>query len=151
MNKIREYIDTIVETGKPEDMNKLADILTEIICMTKEAYPDIYKKYKMKLYKMIHGEVLTKELAEDIVHEMKPYGEYWNFETTTNVKNQYGIQDISDVDFYIVMNKSYNDNKNTADTFIQENHRLDFYVSLTKDFILDVDAKEGKVFKYFTN
>lgn len=32
-------------------------------------------------------------------------------------------------------------------TITQE--QLELYVSLTKDFILDSDAKEGKVFKYF--
>lgn len=147
--KVREYITQIGENKNPEDMQKLGDMLAEIIYMTKETHPDIYKKYKMCLYKMIHGEVLDRELAEEIVHDMQPYGEYWNFETTTNVKNQYGIQDISDEDFYTVMNSKYNDNKNTADTFIQENHKLDFYVSLTKDFVLDPDAKPGKVFKYF--
>lgn len=147
--RIREYIDRIGDNKNPEDMEKLGDMLAELICMTKEAHPEIYKKYKKKLYEMLYGKVLTREMAEEIVHDMKPYGEYWNFETTTNVKNQYGIQDISDVDFYIVMNSRYNDNKQTVDTYIQENHKLDMYVSLSKDFVLDPDAKPDKVFTYF--
>ena len=148
--KVREYIRQIGERKNVEDMNKLGDMLADIIYDLKESHPDLYKRYKMCLYEMVYGKVLTRELAEEIVHDMKPYAEYWNYETTTNVKNQYGLNDISEVDFYIVMNSKYNDNKDTVDKFIQnEAHKLDMYVSLSKDFILDPDAKEGKVFKYF--
>jgi hypothetical protein len=144
---IREYIRKIGELKEPEDMQKLGNMLADLIESTEDT--EIYNKYKMCLYKMLYGETLTKEMAEEIVHNMKPYGEHWNFETTSNVKAQYGIQDISDVDFYITMNSRYNDNKDTVDKFIQENHKLDVYVSLAKDFILDPDGKENKVFKYF--
>ncbi len=146
---LREYIFKIGENKKPEDMQKLGNMLADLIEMTKDSHPEIYHKYKLCLYKMLYGETLTREMAEDIVSNMKPYGEYWNYETASNVKTQYGLQDISDVDFYITMNSKYNDNKDTVDKFIQENHKLDVYVSLSKDFILDPDGKENKVFKYF--
>ena len=151
MGKIREYIDKIGENRKQEDMEKLGDMLAELIYMTKESHHEIYEKYKMCLYTMAYGKVLNEEMAEEIVEDMKPAGEHWNMETTTAVKNQYGIKDISDIDFYVVMNSKYNDNKDTVDRFADtEDKKLDMYVSLTKDFVHDPDAKEGKVFTYFT-
>lgn len=142
--QIRKYIDKIGENKKPEDMQELGDMLAELIYMTKESHPDIYEKYKMKLYVMAYGKVLTKDMAEDIVHKMKPAGEHWNIETTNSVKAQYGLNNISDVDFYIVMNMAWNDYK---DIFGEE---LEMYVNYSKAFIEDEDAKKGKVFIYFT-
>lgn len=149
--KIRKYIKKIGENKNVEDMQELGDMLAEVIYNMKESHPEIYEKYKMELYVMAYGKVLTQEMAEEIVKKMQPYGEYWNFDTTTSVKNQFGIKDISDVDFYIVMNSKYNDNKDTIEKFIiDESQRLEMYIDLTKDFVLDPDAKEGKVFSYFT-
>ena len=94
--------------------------------------------------------LLNDEMSKDIVLEMKPYGEHWNKETTTEVKNQYGLKDISDNDFYVVMNSRYNDSKNTIEKFVPEDEQLEMYVNLSKDFIMDEDGKKYKVFKYFT-
>ena len=52
--KIREYIDKIGENKNPEDMQELGDMLSELIYMTKESHPEIYEKYKMKLYEMAY-------------------------------------------------------------------------------------------------
>ena len=148
---IRKYIEKIGENKKPEDMEKLGDMLADIIEAMKDSHPEMYEKYKMCLYTMAYGYVLTEDMAKEIVHNMKPYGEHWNIETTTAVKNNAGISDISDVDFYTVMNKTYNDNKDTVENFADTDERqLEMYISLTKDFVLDPDAKKGKVFKYFT-
>lgn len=49
------------------------------------------------------------------------------------------------------MNSKYNDNKSTVDKYARsDDEKLSMYVDLAKDFIFDPDAKEGKVFKYFT-
>ena len=149
--EIRKYIAEIGKSKNEANMKELGDILNEVICMCKEPHPDIYEKYKMKLYVMAYGKVLNREMAEDIVYNMEPYGEEWDFDTTSKVKMDYGLKDISDVDFYVVMNKTYNDNHDTVEKFVEEPKRLDMYISLTKDFILDPDAKEGKVFTYFTS
>lgn len=147
---VREYIDKIGENKKPEDMQKLGSMLAELINMTETSHPELYEDYSVCLYEMAYGKVLTREMAEEIVSNMEPYGEYWDFETTTAVKNQVGIKDITDVDFYVVMNKSYNDNKNTVDAFVlEEDKKLQMYISLTKDFVGDIDAKDGKVYTYF--
>ena len=135
-----EYIDVIVEKGNREDMERLGEILEEVI---EELDQETCHEYKMELYTMAYGEMLTDAMAEKIVHKMKPYGQKWSKEDTTNVKNRYGL-DVSDTDFYVVMNSAYNDYK---DVF-QEN--IDMYVKYSNDFIKDEDAKPHKVFNYFT-
>lgn len=142
--KIREYIKKIGENKKIEDMEKLGDMLADIIYETKESHPEIYEKYKMCLYKMAYGEVLSEDMAKDIVHEMKPSGEHWSIDQTSEVKKQYGLNNISDVDFYTVMNMAWNDYKNVF------GDDLETYVKYSKAFIEDEDAKKGKVFIYFT-
>lgn len=142
--QIRKYIDKIGEKKSPEDMQELGDMLADIIYMTKESHPEIYEKYKMKLYVMAYGKVLTEDMAKDIVHNMKPSGEHWSIDQTNEVKKQYGLNNISDVDFYAVMNMAWNDYK---DVFGDD---LETYVKYSKAFIEDEDAKKGKVFIYFT-
>lgn len=134
-----EYIDRIVERGDAEQMQELSEMLEEII---EELDEETAHEYKMQLYTMAYGCTLTDEKAHEIVHKMKPFGEKWTKETTTEVKNKYGIE-AKDTDFYVVMNSAYND---YHDIF-QEN--VEMYVKFSNDFIHDEDGKEHKVFKYF--
>ena len=99
---------------------------------------------EMKLYKMAYGNHLNKSMAEEIVHKMRPFGEHWRFEETRNLQRQRGINDIDEVEFYIVINSAYNDYK---DLF---NKDLESYMRFTIDFIKDEDAKQDKVFIYYT-
>ena len=57
---------------------------------------------------------------------------------------QYGFNDISDVDFWIVMNSAYNDYRD----LFKDN--IEIYAKWSYAFINDEDAKDGKVFIYFT-
>ena len=61
---IRKYIEKIGENRNVEDMEKLGDMLSEIIYKTKESHPDIYKKYKVELYEMAYGKKLNEEIIE---------------------------------------------------------------------------------------
>jgi hypothetical protein len=143
---MEEYIDKIIEKGNKEDMEELSAILIKVVDNLDDEKKE---KVKKKLYEMAYGKVLTKEMAEEVVHNMKPYGEFWDIDATTEVKKQYGINNITDVDFYVVMNMIYNDDKETIDRFVVEEHKLDMYVGLAKDFVLDVDGKKDKVYDYF--
>ena len=60
--KIREYINEIGKSQNKANMEELGDMLAELICMNKEPHPEIYEKYKMKLYVMvvIQGNIITK-------------------------------------------------------------------------------------------
>ena len=140
---IEHYIRKIVDEGNRNEMEELSDILEEVIDLIKEYDEEAYKKYAMCLHKMAYGEVLSEDMADDIIRKMQPYGMKWALNEAEEIQNRYGI-DVRPIDFWVVLNSSYNDFK---DVF---GDNLDMYVRYTEAFINDEDAKPGKVFKYFT-
>ena len=148
---IEDCIEKIIKDGDIEEMHKLSEILEDIMELLEEYDKDMYKKYEMCIYKMAYGEVLSKEMAEEIVSNMRPYGKRWTLEESRKIQNQFGLDNISPIDFFTVLNRNFNDSKDTAEKFTKNpEEELEFYVCLTKDFIMDEDAKPGKVFLYFT-
>lgn len=144
---IEDNLRKIINEGDNAKMEKLSDILEEVIERLDE---EDYKKYAKCIYIMANGYVLTPEMAEKIVSKMKPYGKHWTMEETTSVKNNHSLSRISDIDFFVVMNSKYNDNKSTVDKYAEtDEEKLEMYVDLSKDFILDPDAKEDKIFNYY--
>lgn len=141
--EIKKYVKKIVDDGNTEEMYDLTDILIDVIEELCIYDKDLYNQYVLDLYKMAYGLSLTKEMAEDIVHEMKPFGERWSYDQIRDIQNEYGL-DARTEDIYIVMNAAYNDYKNIFNEDVQT------YVRFAMDFINDEDAKKGKVFIYFT-
>ena len=141
---IEEYIEKIVDNGKIEDMEELSDMLEDTMEIIKDYDEKCYKDFEMKLYKMAYGNHLNKSMAEDIVNKMRPFGKHWDYEETKNLQEQRGINDIDPIEFFVVINSAYNDYK---DIFSED---IEGYIRFTIDFIKDEDAKEGKVFAYFT-
>lgn len=142
--RIEKMIRKIVDEGSRAEMEELSDILEEVINLIKEYDEQKYNKYETKLYKMAYGEVLSDDMAEDIVFRMRPFGEKWTLDQTEQIQRDYGMENIRPSDFYVVLNSAYNDYR---DVF---GDSLDTYVRYTNAFINDEDAKESKVFKYFT-
>lgn len=136
--EIKDYIEKI------EDMKEIFDMLEDTMEIVKMYDDKCYKEMEMKLYKMAFGNVLNRQMAEEIVHKMKPSGMKWSLEETRNLQNQYGISNINDVDFFIVMNSAYNDYRDIFGDNIEQ------YLKFTIDFIEDEDAKDDKIFLYFT-
>lgn len=143
--KIKEYIEKIVENGKTEDMKELSDMLDEAIVKVKLTEPECYKKYKLKLMGMAYGYKFDYDMAEEIVDDMKPLGEYWDMETTTKVRKDYSL-DVNDCDFYIVMNSLVNDYYKIIDK-----DDVETYVKMANAFINDEDAVKNKVWIYYTH
>lgn len=142
---IKEYLAKIIEKGKQEDMNELSDMLNDSIHKVKECDPEWYNKKCMKLYTMANGYVLTEDMAKDIIMDMQPYHMHWSLEDTRQVQSQFDMNSIRDIDFWIVMNSAYNDFRDLFDD------NIELYAKYTKSFIIDKDAKDGKVFTYFTS
>ena len=141
---IEEYIEIIVQNGKLEDMETLSELLEDTMEIIKDYDNECYKEMEMKLYKMANGNRLNRKMAEEIVNKMRPYGKRWSIEETRQMQEQRGISNISDVDFFIVINSAYNDYQNLFGDNIED------YVRFTMDFIQDEDAKQDKVFLYYT-
>ena len=138
---MKEYLDRIVANGKKEDMDCLGDILIESLYEMKETNYDKFKKYKAKIKGMAYNYQIDKELAHEIVEDMKPLGEYWNIETITSVigNDNHRIEDM-----YVVMNSLANDYGNVVSLEDAET-----YVKMAHAWLDDVDAKENKVWWYF--
>lgn len=141
--EIEDYIERIIEKGDIRDMNNLSDMLEDTMKIVKDCDKECYHKLEMELYKMAYGNTLSKDMAEKIVCNMKPYGKKWSMNETMDIQEQYGLDRIKSTDFFTVINSAYNDYN---DIF---NDNIDSYVKYTEDFINDEDAVEDKVFVYF--
>lgn len=141
---IEKIIQRIVDNGNVEDMHSLSDILEDTMELLKKYDEKCFKKYELELYKMAYGNHLNEEMAEKIVNKMKPYGKKWNILESENIMQDFGVSNISPTDFFVVLNSAYNDYRDIFGDNIEE------YVKFTIDFILDEDAKQDKVFLYYT-
>lgn len=54
MHEIKEYIRKIVDDGNIEEMYELSEILDEVTHVVKQFDENLYKKYKMELYRMAY-------------------------------------------------------------------------------------------------
>lgn len=90
---------------------------------------------------------ITPTEAETYVKAMRPTGQHWTYK---QVQEYLATKSITTqiTEYYLVMNMVYNDYQKTAQLFnLQSN--VEFYFSLARDFIEDVDAKPFKVERYF--
>ena len=138
---MKEYLQMIVNNGKQEDMDCLGDILIESLYDIKESNYMKFKRYKNKIKGMAYNYKVDKELAHEIVEDMKPLGEYWNMETIASVigNDMHRLEDM-----YIVMNSLANDYQNVVSL-----EDVDTYIKMAHAWLDDVDAKENKVWWYF--
>ena len=139
---IRKYIDKIGESKEVEKMNKLGDMLEELIEGLKEAHHEEYEEYKNELYEMAYGKKINKEMAVEWVNSMKPVGEHWSIDQTTGAKESLGY-DVDNIDFYIVANMMFNDYVD----IVQDNEEL--ALKMAYDWLNDEDAKEDKLYCYW--
>lgn len=144
MNEIKGYIKKIVDDGDQSEMEELSDILDEVVYVIKKYNENLFEEYKMCLYRMAYGDKLNVEMAQNIVNNMKPYGMRWSLDDTKRMQIDFDESNIDDIDFFVVINSAYNDYQNLF------GDNIEMYVRFTRDFIEDEDAKQGKVFRYFT-
>ena len=139
---IKQYIDKIGESSDTNKMERLGDMLEELIYDLKESHHDLYEEYKDELYELAYGKKINKETAMKWVEEMKPIGEHWTMEETTGAMVSLGYN-FDSVDFYIVANMMYND----YNDLVKEDETL--ALKLAYDWLNDVDAKEDKLYCYW--
>ena len=138
---MKEYLKMIVNNGTQEDMDCLGDILIDALYEVKETNHEKYKKYKNKIKGMAYGYKVDKELAKEIVEDMKPLGEYWDMET---IASAIGNDTHRLEDMYVVMNSLANDYKDIVSL-----EEPDTYVKMAHAWLDDIDAKHNKLWKYF--
>lgn len=141
---IKKYIEKIGETKDINKMNELGDMLIELVESLEESHPEQYKEYSNELYEMAYGKKINKDMALEWVSDMKPVGEHWNMDATTNAKASLGY-DLDDVDFYVVANMMYND----YNDIVKDNEEL--ALKMAYDWLHDEDAKDNKLYCYWKN
>lgn len=137
-------MEKIIRDGKKEGMDLLGDVFNKAMEYLEEHDEEKYEDLEMCLYEGAYGKILTEEKAKEIITNMHPYGMNWTIEQTRDVQKQFSLTEIKDVDFWIVMNMAYNDYHDLFDEDVE------MYAKYTKNFIKDDDAKDGKVYTYFT-
>lgn len=138
---MKEYIDKIVNNGKPEDMDKLSNILIDLLKDMKNYNYDEYRKYKNEIKGMAYDYKIDEELAEDIVEDMKPLGEFWDINTVKSVirTDNHRLEDM-----YVVMNSLVNDYQNVVNP-----EEVETYIKMAHAWLDDIDGKQNKVWWYF--
>lgn len=148
MHEVKQYIRKIVDDGSIEEMHKLSDILDELVCIVKEYDEDLYDKYKMELYIMANGKILTDDMKRQWVKEMKPMSK-WSEEEVESIVFQQGIE-IPYMSVFVILNMLYSDMESAFGDGNDE-ESLNRYLQGTNDWYFDEDAKvngEEKLFNY---
>jgi len=139
---IREYIEKIGTIKDTNKMERLGEMLEELICDLKDSHEEEYEKYESELYELAYGKKISKDMAIEWVSDMKPVGEYWTMEQTTNAMQTLGYN-IDAIDFYVVANMMMND----YNDLLEEDEEL--ALRMAYDWLNDVDAKDNKLYCYW--
>lgn len=128
---------------------QLKEFIDDAMSMIKETNYDLYEDLEMYLYKELYGchfnDWLLEKATKMMINEDGTIGAHWNIDQTNNVARQLGIDftNFNEYDWNYTMNMIYSDYYGAVqnDTTI--------YAKLSKKFLEDKDAKEGKALKYY--
>lgn len=141
---ISKYIEKIVENDNEKDMRKLSKMLSEVLYELKDYDMESFEKYKMCLYEMAYGKVLTDEVKQEWVYSMKPKAK-WDMSDIDNVIKEYDIS-VPKMSLYVIMNMLYSDFKSV----LGEDTQL--YIQASSDWYFDEDiqnTEEAKLYNYY--
>ena len=136
----------ILEDANHEQLKKFID---DALCELKYKDYEMYEELELELYHDVYGchfnEWMLKKALEHMENEDGSTGHHWTIEETNSVARQYGIEfvHINQYDWNYTMNMIYSDYYGVV------NNEISTYVKLSKKFLQDKDAPEGKAFKYY--
>ena len=128
---------------------QLREFVTDAISMIKETNYDLYEKLEMYLYKEIYGchfnEWMLEKAVSSLINEDGSTGAHWTLEQTNNVAKQLGINfmDYNEYDWNYTMNMIY------SDYYGAVANDTNVYAKMSRKFLEDKDAKEGKALHYY--
>lgn len=122
-------------------MRCLENLMVKMVDHFKTTDYEIYESIEHKLYKMVYGEHLSRELACKWVASMEnkdgTHGEHWSMEQTRQYAGNHDLND-----WYAVLNMMYSD-------YYNPKFDATTYVELANDWLADPDVGEGKTLKYY--
>jgi len=146
MSRFIGLMDTIYAKDKSFDkMNRTTAILETMFDILRQTHKELYEETMYKFEEIAYE--ITQEKAEEIVKNMKPYGEKWSYDTIKEFLKTKGITE-NCIEYFLVISMGYNDYYDLAKSVGKEEDP-EFYFTLAKNFIYDEDAKPFKVAKYF--
>lgn len=128
---------------------QLREFIDDAMGMLKETHHDLYEDLEMYLYKEIYGCHFNDWMLEKATKEMKnedgTTGPHWTIDQTSIVAKQVGVDfsKYNEYDWNYVMNMMYSDFYGA----IQNDPIV--YGKLSKKFLEDKDAREGKALAYY--
>lgn len=131
------------------NLEQLRGFATEFISMLKTKDLDLYREAEDRLYRSLYGchfsEWSLKHALDDMVNEDGTIGGHWTVEQTNQAARSIGINftHINQYDWNYVMNMIY------SDYFGSVPNELETYAKISKKFLFDKDAPEGKAYKYY--
>lgn len=129
--------------------DKLREFAKDALSMIKGTNKELYDELEIYLYKEVYGchfsDWLLKKATEKMINEDGSYGSHWSLSETTSVAKQYDIkfEKFNEYDWSYVMNMIY------SDYFGSVPNDVSTYAKMSKKFLDDKDACEGKALKYY--
>lgn len=147
---LSKLIQTACSENKLSSM-EVIDMLTSEIETSKEK-GELYEQ----IYKKAYGNTISNELADMVIKGFavtdgsdRTDGMKWSRDQTISVGNEIGLDwsKIAKNNWWIVMNMMYSDFYNVAKK-VDYADDPKFYAYLAKDWLMDEDIGEGKLFNY---
>ena len=127
------------------------------LAVYRDAYKALHMLCEEDMQPKGHGvhaadyKAITKETAMEWTSRMQnedgTTGPHWSMEQTEQVRKQRSIE-CDPLAFYVTMNMMYSDYCRVAEKVGASS--LDFYAYMSKAFLDDKDAGEGKIGRYFS-
>ena len=152
---IEAQIEKELERGNhPDAVRDLAALITVKQWMCADP-PAEYEREVKEAHTEVqhhHGNALTKDEAEEWVHEMRAADGSrhvrWPLAEIRQYAGNFGVRGEDEViAFFAVMNALYTDYGMVAQKYGVD--KVDFWADMAKAFMHDVDAKPGKVRRYY--
>lgn len=129
--------------------SQIREFTTDILSMLKETNHDLYEELEINLYKKVYGkhfsDWLLEKATKNMINEDGTHGPHWSVEQTTNAARNNGItfKEYNEYDWNYTMNMIY------SDYFGSVPDDVNTYAKMTRKFLQDKDAKEGKALCYY--
>lgn len=145
MSRLRSITDRIYSGNDIDKKMQANEIYYKAADWIRSSYPDRYEDLIDIAEDILYDYDL--DWAQSVVRNMKPYGEFWDYDTICRYLENHGIRSCCK-DYYLAMNMACNDYRQVADNCGID--LADFCFGIADRFINDEDAPSHKLAKYFT-
>ena len=129
--------------------SQIREFTTDILSMLKETNHDLYDELEINLYKKVYGkhfcDWLLEKATKNMINEDGTHGPHWTVQHTTDAARSNGInfKEYNEYDWNYTMNMIYSDYYGSVPDDVNT------YAKMTRKFLQDKDAKEGKALCYY--